>query len=73
MIEKKHVDFLHCCQESHIGWAEYFEENPEIEKEYVATDEWDSAERHREFADQYQRTIDYIKNFESIVAKGVKI
>jgi len=65
MEKENHIDFLNGCKESHIGWADYFEDNPEIESVYVATEEWDSASKHRTFADKYQEVIDYIKETEN--------
>ncbi len=44
----------------HVQWAEHFERNPEIEKEKVATGEWDTAKKHRELAREYDQVISLI-------------
>jgi len=51
-------------KESHKRWAEYFEADLEVEKEYVATGEWDDAKTHREYVAKYERIIDLIKQLD---------
>ena len=44
-------------RQTHISWAEYFEEHPDVAAEYTATGEWDSAVEHRRLATIYDHAI----------------
>lgn len=48
---------IESMQLTHIHWAEYFEANPEKEKEYVATGEWDNAKEHRRIVKIYDEVL----------------
>lgn len=48
-------------KQSHIVWADYFEKNPEIEKEYTSTGEWDDAKEHRHIIAVYDEVIDRLR------------
>ena len=61
MVKKECIDFLNYCIKAHNSWVKCFEANPEEEARYVATGEWDSAKKHREYTDTYQKIIEYIK------------
>ena len=60
------IDDLNFMKESHAQWAEYFEDNPNIEKEYVDSGEWDTAEEHRNLVSKYDKVLDILKNIKSI-------
>ena len=49
----KAIESIRRFRETHLRWAEYFEANPDVEKEYVDTGEWDSAKEHREIIETY--------------------
>ena len=55
------IDNVNAMKLSHIGWAEHFKDNPDIEKEYVATGKWDSAKTHREYVMKYDKILDLLK------------
>ena len=58
---KKVIKDVKWMKDIHRQWAEYFEKNPEIEKEYVATGEWDSAKEHRELMADYDNILNVIE------------
>jgi hypothetical protein len=45
------------ARDTHLHWAEHFEAHPELEMEYVASGEWDSAETHRKWEAIYNDVI----------------
>ncbi len=45
----------------HVQWAEHFETNPDEEKEYVATGEWDTAKEHRKYVEKYNKILNILK------------
>lgn len=65
-IEQAIIDIKHFSQ-THVDWAEHFEKNPEIEKEYLKTGEWSSAIQHREIVEKYDNVLKILES-----AKGVK-
>ena len=52
-IKKAMKDIMEFSK-SHKEWAEFFEKYPEIEKKYLKTGEWDSANKHREIIKKYE-------------------
>ena len=60
---RKSIKNVKAMRHSHVFWAEYFEANPDVEKEYVATGEWDNAKEHRNLIDQYDKILDILKSF----------
>lgn len=42
---------------THVHWAEHFEQHPELEKQYVETGEWDTAQEHRRWVGIYDAVI----------------
>jgi len=63
------ISELEKYKQTHIAWAEYFEQHPEIEKEYLATGEWDTAKEHRRIASVYDDTINYINKTSYLLDK----
>jgi len=59
-IEQAIAD-LEVMKESHELWAKLFGADPETEKEYVDTGEWDNAKTHRKYVVKYECIIDLIK------------
>ena len=58
MVEiKKAIKDIRHMQQIHIGWAERFEADPDVEREYVETGEWDTAEAHRNIIKNYDRVL----------------
>ncbi len=57
------IDNINAMRDSHIYWAEYFENNPDIEKKYVKTGDWDTAKEHRNIINQYDKVLDILKSF----------
>ena len=55
------INNINIMKQSHISWAEFFEANPNIEKEYVLTGEWDTAKEHRNIINQYNKILDILK------------
>jgi len=55
---------LEDMKESHELWANKFEANPEDEKKYVATGEWDDAKTHRGYIAKYECIIGLIKQLD---------
>jgi len=51
------VKFLKECQKTHTEWAECFERDPEMEKVYVGSGEWEDAAAHRRLEKQYEQVI----------------
>lgn len=45
------------AQLSHLHWAEHFEKHPELERQYEATGEWDTAQVHRAWVAKYDKAI----------------
>ncbi len=65
------LKFLHYdvaeMKQTHVGWAEYFEGNPVIEKGYVATGEWDTAEEHRNIVNKYDKVLNILEKIKEAV------
>ena len=59
---KEAISDVEYMKESHICWAEYFEENPEIEKKYVSTGDWDNAHTHREYVKKYDNILEILNS-----------
>ena len=51
------IDDISKMKTTHIEWAEYFEAHPDIEKGYIASGEWDTAEEHRNIIKQYDKVL----------------
>jgi hypothetical protein len=51
------VSDIQAMRQTHVDWAEHFEKHPEIEKQYLATGEWDDAKEHRRIIASYDRVI----------------
>jgi len=58
-IQKAIID-IEKMRKTHVQWAEYFEKYPDIEKEYIKTNEWDSAKIHRELVQQYNNVLNVL-------------
>ena len=56
------IDDIVAMRRSHINWAKYFEANPDIEKEYIATGKWDSAKKHRDYVKKYDKVLIYLNS-----------
>lgn len=63
---RESIKNISAMQDSHIYWAEYFEDNPDIEKEYVATGDWNTAEEHRNLINQYDRVLNILKSIKGL-------
>ena len=59
---KESINIINAMKETHLNWAEYFEDNPDIEKEYIATGNWDSAEKHRKIIKQYDKILSVLES-----------
>ncbi len=51
------IENIKSYRQIHIAWAKHFKVNPDIEKKYVETGEWDSAKAHYEYANQYDKVL----------------
>ena len=49
------------ARKSHADWAEYFEQHPEIEAQYMKAGEWDSALIPRKRVEKYNRVLLLLK------------
>lgn len=49
---------------THLQWAEHFERHPEIERQYVATGDWDDAAEHRRIVAKYDRVLGILRSLE---------
>jgi hypothetical protein len=49
--------FLRANRDTHTRWAEYFEQNPSVEAEYVASGVWEGAADQRRIERQYNAAI----------------
>ena len=56
------IDNINAMKKTHLKWAEYFEANPNIEQEYIETGEWDTAEQHRNYINQYDKVLKILKS-----------
>jgi hypothetical protein len=65
------IDELTFMRKTHVGWAEHFEREPEVEARYVATGEWDDAKEHRRCIDVYDRAIAAINSIPDQIASAV--
>ena len=65
MINKKDIQIsirdINMMRQTHIDWAIYFETNPDIEKEYIKTGEWDTAKEHRNIIAKYDNVLGILK------------
>ncbi len=57
MNVKKAIKDISKMRQTHIDWAEHFEKNPQIEKKYVATGNWDNAIKHRKIIADYDNVL----------------
>ena len=64
MINKKDIQVairdINMMRKTHIDWAEYFEANPNIEKRYIETGEWDTSKEHRNIITKYDNVLDIL-------------
>jgi len=58
---QKAINNINVMKNTHICWAEYFEANPDIEKEYIDTGVWDGAKEHRNIINQYNEVLDILE------------
>ncbi len=54
---KESIDNINAMKKTHLNWAEYFEKNSDIEQKKVETGEWDTAEKHRDYVNQYDKVL----------------
>jgi len=59
---QKAINDIDKMRKTHIQWAEYFEKYPDIEKKYIATNDWDNAEIHRDLIQQYDNVLNILNN-----------
>lgn len=55
--EDEALAFLRSNRDTHTRWAEYFEQNPEVEAEYLATGVWEGAADQRRLEREYNAAI----------------
>jgi hypothetical protein len=58
----KAITDIECFRQSHVAWAEYFEKNPELEREYVSRGIWDDAAEHRRIVDCYDNVLAILRS-----------
>ena len=56
------IAFLTANGGTHAKWAKYFEDNPEVEAEYVALGTWDDAKEHRRLEAGYKHAISLLRD-----------
>lgn len=61
---KQAIDDILCFQKTHIDWAEFFEANPEKEREFISNGHWDDAIEHRNIVYQYDNVITCLKSLQ---------
>lgn len=59
------INSINEMKRAHLEWAEYFEANPDIEKQYVATGEWADAKKHRDYVNQYDKILNILNSLEA--------
>jgi hypothetical protein len=71
-VKQAIIDIEH-FNKTHIDWAEYFEKNPEKEKEYLETGEWSSAKEHREIVSKYGNVLKILEAVHSNTSDESKV
>lgn len=66
---KQAIKDIKFFSKTHIDWAIYFEENPNIEKEHTATGEWDSAKQHRKIVTKYDNILKILTSHTALISK----
>ena len=59
---RKAIKDIKAMQKTHKHWAKYFEKHSAIEKEYIATGEWDTAKEHRKIIKQYENVLNILNS-----------
>ena len=57
MKRERLIELMEAALVSHRQWAEHFEKHPEVERQYVASGEWDNKETHREYEEAYREVL----------------